>query len=97
METNDRKIVKFPARPRTITAGPGLELARHVEQQTSAAIRQNERLHQAALAVLIDAMGDATEMTFADGSSYTIERVEREGFTIEPASYPSLTFHKAPK
>ena len=77
-------------------APPGLEFTAMIERETAAAIHRIECLHAATTALLIDAMGDATEIVFQDGSSYTRETIVREGFTIEPGPYPSLTFHKAP-
>ncbi len=91
-------IVALPERRRkVIQAPPGLEFTAMIEQETAAAIRRNECLHATTIDLLLDAMGDATEMVFPDGSYYTKEKLVREGFQIEPGPYPSLTFHKAPK
>ena len=81
-------------RRQVLQAPPGLELTAMIEQESARAIARNERLHATAIALLLDAMGDATEMQFPDGSSYTKEILVRKAFQLEAGTYPSLTFHQ---
>lgn len=90
-------IVPMPERRKVLQAPPGLEFTAMIEQETAAAISRNERLHAVTVDLLLEAMGDAIEMRFPDGSYYIKETLVREGFQVEPGPYPSLTFHKAPK
>jgi len=89
-------VVELQPRPKAIMAPPGLELAATMEQHATIAMRRNEAMLKTSRDILLEAMGDATEMIFPDGSRYVRETIHVPGGTIAPDAYQALRFHEAP-
>lgn len=88
-------VVELPIKPKTITAPPGLELACVMEQHATIAMRRNEAMLKTSRDILLEAMGDATEMVFPDGSRYVRETIHVNG-AVGHDSYQALRFYGAP-
>lgn len=96
---NDLKpaaIIDFPTRPKSIAAPAGIEPAMMMERHAAEGLRRVERMLEFSRGMLIEAMGDATEMVMPDGSRYTREVIRSPGSNIEPSTYNALVFHEAP-
>lgn len=79
---------------RTVRATPEIEIARAQLEEAKRAKKIAESAEAEGKAALLDFMGEASVLKFADGSGFRRAVVERKGYVVEPTSYVDSRFIK---
>jgi putative phage-type endonuclease len=76
----------------TVTATPEIEKHRKVLETAKKHAKESEQLAAQAKAALLDFMGSASVLKFADGQGFRRALVSRKGYVVEPTSYIDARF-----